>query len=726
MCKQFEASPMKSPATSAQELELRQHEAIRHLVHVFELDRRDFVKLFGGGLLLCLCAHGASPQESGGLHRGEDLPQSIDAWLHIGEDGAVTVYTGKVEMGQNIRTSLAQQVAEELLVPVAAISLVMGDTDLTPFDMGTFGSRTTPYMGPVLRRAAASARRVLLQRAAEQWQTDPSKLSVADGKVTNNVTKQTLYYGELAKGQKLVALLSSDIALEPPQEWRIAGREQPKVEGRDFVTGRHQYASDISRPGMLHGKILRPTAFDATLASLDTSDLTKEPNTTVVHDGNFVGVAAPSRSAAERARASIRAKWSVKPEISESELFEYLRKNSKADDDSRHVIGSLEQGYASAAKTVSSTYTVAYIAHTPLEPRAAVAEWTGDKLTVWTGTQRPFAVKTELAQAFHIQTQQVRVIVPDTGSAYGGKHTGETAIEAARLAKAAGRPVKLVWTREEEFTWAYFRPAGVIDVKGGVSAGGALLAWEFDNYNSGPAAIKTPYSVPNQRIQFHSVESPLRQGSYRGLAATANHFARESHMDELAHGIHLDPLEFRLKNIGDPRLRAVFEAAAQKFGWGREKSSSTRGFGIAGGVEKGGYTAVCTEVAIADHDIKIERVTAAWESGAVVNSDGLQNQVSGSVMMALGGALFEAIHFSNGRILNPHLANYRVPRFSDMPKIEIDILDRKDLPPAGAGETAIVGLAPAVGNAIFAATGIRLRSLPMVPDGLPSKAQTTT
>src|SRR6185369_6292539 len=210
----------------------------------------------------------------------------------------------------------------------------------------------------------------------------------------------------------------------------------------------------------------------------------------------------------------------------------------------------------------------------------------------------------------------------------------------------------------------------------------------------------TPYTVPNQRIQFHSVESPLRQGSYRGLAATANHFARESHMDDLAHAVNMDPLEFRLKNIGDPRLRAVFEAAAGKFGWAHQKRTATQGFGIAGGVEKGGYIAVCAEVAVA-------------------NPDGLQNQVSGSIMMALGGALFEAIHFSNGRVLNPHLAEYRVPRFSDMPKIEIEILDRKDLPPAGAGETAIVGLAPAIGNAIFAATGTRLRSLPLVPDGLP-------
>lgn len=704
---------------SDDELDLRQQGGIPHLGYSFELHRRDFVKLLGSGLLVCLYARSATSQESGAAHRGEDLPQTIDAWLHVGEDGAVTVYTGKVEMGQNIRTSLTQQVAEELAVPTSSISLVMGDTDLTPFDMGTFGSRTTPYMGPQLRRVAAQARTVLLERAAEQWEVDASKLSAADGKVTNPITRQTLYYGELAKAQKLVAVVSNEVPLVSPGKWQVAGKDLPKVNGRDFVTGRHQYTSDLSRPGMLYGKVLRPNAFGAVLASIDSVEAGKDSNVTVVRDGEFVGVTAPTNSAAEQALTRLRPTWTAAPQISESELFNYLRSKSQADEDSRHVLGSVEHAYSAAAKTVSSTYTIAYIAHTPLEPRAAVAEWNGDKLTVWTGTQRPFGVKKELAEAFRLSPQQVRVIVPDTGSAYGGKHTGETAIEAARLAKAAGKPVKLTWTRDEEFTWAYFRPAGVIDAKGGVRADGAILAWEFDNYNSGPSAIRTPYAIPNQRIEFHSVESPLRQGSYRGLAATANHFARESHMDDLAHSVNMDPLEFRLKNLTDSRLRAVFEAAAEKFGWGRLKSSPGQGFGIGGGVEKGGYIATCAEVAIADGEVRISRVTAAWESGAVVNPSGLRNQISGSIMMALGGALFEAIHFANGRILNPRLSQYRVPRFSDMPRIEIELLDRKDLPPAGAGETAIVGLAPAVGNAIFAATGVRLHSLPMIPDGLP-------
>lgn len=705
-------------------LEDQQHQAIRRLAHGFELERRDFVKLLGGGVLVCLCAGSGLAQESGGTRRADSaqkLPDSIAAWLHIAEDGAVTAYTGKVEMGQNIRTSLTQAVAEELRVPVSAIHLVMGDTDLAPFDLGTFGSRTTPTMGLQLRRVAATARAALIALAAERWKNEPATLEAAEGRIADPRTGHAITYGELTKGQKLVQVIAENPPLTAAQDWKVAGTAVAKVDGSDFVTGRHRYASDMTRPGMLHGKILRPAAFHAKLTALDSSEAEKIPGAKIVRDGDFVGVAAADEYTAARALAAMRAKWDAPQQPSEGELFEYLRKNSKHEEGAPHVSGSIQRGLAAADKILSQTYTVSYIAHVPLEPRAAVAEWGGGKLTVWTGTQRPFAVRDELAQTFHIPAAQVRVLVPDTGSAYGGKHTGDAAVEAARLAKASGKPVRVVWTREEELTWAYFRPAGVIDVKSGVRSDGTIVSWEFDNYNSGPAAIGTPYDIPNQRIEFHPSDSPLRQGSYRGLAAPANHFARESHMDELAHAVAMDPLEFRLKNLTDARLRAVFEAAAHNFGWGQQKSSPTRGFGIAGGVEKGGYVATCAEVELdsATGGVKIRRVVEAFECGAVVNPDGLRNQVAGCIVQAIGGALFEAIHFANGRILNPRLAEYRVPRFSDLPQIEVLILDRKDLPSAGAGETPFAGLAPAVSNAIFSARGIRLRSLPLTPNGLP-------
>jgi isoquinoline 1-oxidoreductase len=709
----------------------------------FDMGRRDFFRILGAGVLvISVWNEGSAQQESGGGRRqfGGSTPNEIGAWLHIGEDGIITAYTGKAEVGQNVRTSLSQAVAEELRVPLEKIKMVMADTDLTPYDAGTFGSRSTPIMNPQLRRAAAAARNILLELAAAHWsrgdggEVDRENLVAADGKVTDLKSKRTVEYGGLVKGRRLTQTILADGALAPAADWKILGKPLHKVDGRNFVTGVHRYSTDLQLPDMLFGKVLRPASIGATLVSVDSTDAEKMAGVVVVRDGDFIGVAAPTEEAASRALAAFRAEWKSEPQPqpSNKELFEYLEKNaatnqgSGREGSSRFTLGSIEQGLGSADHRLEQSYTVAYIAHAPLEPRAAVAQWTEEKLTVWTGTQRPFGVRSELAEAFRISEDRVRVIVPDTGSGYGGKHTGEAAIEAARLARAAKKPVRLVWTREEEFAWAYFRPAGVINVRSGVGSDGTITAWDFHNYNSGTAAIRTMYAIPNQQIEFHRTRSPLKQGSYRGLAATANHFARETHMDELAHLVKMDPLAFRLKNLKDERLRAVLEAAAKHFGWGSAKKEAGRGFGIAGGFEKGSYVASCVEVAVdrATRNVKIIRIVTAFECGAVVNPDGLRNQIEGCIIMGLGGALFESVQFENGRILNGAFSKYRVPRFEDVPPLEIVLLDRKDLPSAGAGETPIVGVAPAIGNAIFDATGIRLRSLPLILNNAVPSQQT--
>jgi isoquinoline 1-oxidoreductase len=684
-----------------------------------EIDRRDFLKLLGGGLLVCLTPIPSFAQESGRGFGSHELPTDISAWIHIDADGQVKVFTGKVEVGQNIRTSLAQAVAEELRVSFDSITMVMGDTDLVPWDMGTFGSRTTPTMAPQLRNMAVAGRELLVEMAAKRWNTDGTKLVAASGKVTTPDGSKSLSYGELTRGEALVKSVAGDPPFTPATEWKIAGTPVPKANGRDFVTGKHQFPSDIVRPEMMFGAVLRPEGYNATLQSLDISVAGKIPGVKVVRDGDFNGVVASDPFTAQRALAAIHAKWNVPTQQGNQGLFEYL-KNHPEEEGERpdHVAGSVSEALSGADVRLESQYTVEYIAHAPLEPRAAVAEWNNGKLTVWTGTQRPFGVRDELMEAFKLPAEKVRVIQPDMGSGYGGKHSGEAAIEAARLSKAAGKPVKVVWTRQEEFTWAYFRPAGLIEIKAGARRDGTLVAWECHNYNSGPAAIGTPYDVANQLIQYHPSKSPLRQGSYRGLAATANHFARESHMDAMAHAAKIDPLAFRMKNISNPRLKAVLQAAADKFGWADAKSTTGRGYGIACGTDKGGFVATCAEVDIdpASKKVKIRRVVEAWESGAIVNPDGLRNQMQGAIVQAIGGALFERILFGNGRIENPAFSKYRVPRFSDTPQVEMVLLDRKDLPSAGAGETGLVGLAPAVGNAIFAATGVRLRSMPMTPD----------
>ena len=694
--------------------------------HCSKMARRQFFKMLGGGIVVLFTATSALAQRRqggrGNRRAGGDTPSELGAWLHVGEEGTVTVYTGKAEVGQNIRTSLTQVVAEELPTPLGSIRLVMGDTDLTPYDRGTFGSRTTPTMAPQLRKAAAAARQLLITLAAEQWNVEGDSIVVADGKVSHRKTDQSLDFGQLTKGQKLMKTIGEDVLTTPAERWQIAGRSVPKVNAREVVTGRHHYSSDIQRDGMLHGKVLRPSAFSSSLISLDIQKAETMKGVTIVREDDFIGLVAPNEHLADRAIKAIEAQWSHPSQPSHEELFDYLKQHPVETRGwggrSNHRQGTVEEGLKAADIMLEESYTVAYIAHAPLEPRAAVAEWEAGKLTVWTGTQRPFGVRGQLAEAFGISEERVRVIMPDTGSGYGGKHTGEAAVEAARLAKAVGKPVKLVWTREEEFTWAYFRPAGLIEIQSSVKADGRLTTWEYHNYNSGGSAIRTPYQVPHQKVQFHPADSPLRQGSYRALASTANVFARETHMDELANALKMDPLEFRLKNLKDARLKAVFEAAAERFGWEKRKSESNRGIGIAGGVEKGGYMATCAEVQVdpKSSEVKTTRVVAAFECGAIINPDGLMNQIEGSIIMGMGGALSEAIEFENGVIKNPRFSDYKVPRFSHIPPIETVLLNRRDLPSAGGGETPIVAIAPSIGNAIFDATGVRHRSLPMRPN----------
>ncbi len=671
-------------------------------------DRRRFFKLLGGGVAVLLFSEAADAQRSGGRGSGS-RPVELSAWIHLGEDGKITVFTGKVEVGQNIRTSLSQVVAEELAVPLDALVMIMGDTDLVPYDAGTFGSRTTPDMASHLRRAAATARLTLLELAAKQLGVEAASLSARDGRIEGHGASLT--YASLAKGEKLVATIREEVPTISPADWKLAGTSVGKINGRDFVTGAHHFTSDLRRPGMVHAKILRAPAFRSRLVALDTSKAAALEGVQVHREGDFVGITAPDVATAERALAALVAEWETPPQPSRDELFDLLRRTAGAGGRGDRA-GSLDEGFAAAVHRLEAAYTIDYIAHAPLEPRAAVAEWSGEKLTVWTGTQRPFGVKGELVNALGLPEDKVRVIVPDTGSGYGGKHSGDAAVEAARLAKATGKPVKLVWTREEEFTWAYFRPAGLIEVKSALDASGRLLAWEFHNYNSGPAAIGTPYTVPHRLIEFHGSDSPLRQGSYRGLASVANAFARECHMDELAARAGQDPLAFRLAHLDNPRLRAVLEAAARRFGWAATASASV-GRGLACGIDKGGYIATCAEVIFRDGNIEVTRITAAFECGAILNPSHLESQVEGSIVMGMGGALFEAIRFENGRILNPSFSHYRVPRFSDVPPIDIVLLDRKDLPSAGAGEAPILAVAPAIANAVASLNGKRLRSLPL-------------
>jgi isoquinoline 1-oxidoreductase len=699
----------------AEAFEPERYELREGPAHVFEVNRREFLEVAGAGLLImAMVAPGGAQSGAGG--------GALESRLHIGTDGVITVLTGKIEEGQGARTELAMAAAEELRVPLDRVRVLMADTDRVPNDGGTSGSRTTPGTVPAVRNAAAAARTLLATVAARQWSVESRQLEVRAGAVAHS--GKTYSYGDLARSPELAAAykgaLPAGTVLTEPGNWQVLGKPHVRVDARQIVTGEHRYPSDIVRPGMLHGKVLRAPSYGATLESADLSGAQKMPGVVAVRDGAFVGCAAPTSYAARKALETIAAaaRWKAAAHPSSDGLFEHLKRNAREQTRPRvQARGSIEQGLDQAQKRLKASYQVAYVQHAPMEPRAAVAEWQDGRLTVWTGTSNPFNVRQQLADAFRIQPDRVRVIVPDMGGGFGGKHTGEAAIEAARLAKEAGRPVSLRWTRAEEFAWAYFRPAAFIEVEAGIGSAGAITGWDFTNYNSGASALDTPYRIAHTRCRFVESDAPLRQGSYRCLAATANNFAREAFTDELAEAAGKDPLEFRLDHLDNERIRNVLVAAAERFRWTERKKNTSpgRGVGLACGTEKNSVVAACVEVEVdqATGTPKLIEIVEAYECGKILNPANLRAQVEGCIMMGVGPALREEILFKDGRLANGRFAAYQVPRFRDVPKTEILLLDRKDLDPIGAGETPIIAVAPAIANAVFQATGKRVHSMPI-------------
>ncbi|MCL5279066.1 MAG: molybdopterin-dependent oxidoreductase [Planctomycetes bacterium] len=688
----------------------------------FTISRRTFVQSLGAGLAITVTEAISWGQRRGGRGGAQGGGMPVVARLHLNEDGTIAVMSGKVEEGQGARTELSQAAAEELQVPFDRIRIVMADTDFVPDDGITAGSRTTPGNVPPMRQAAATARELLTRFAARRWQVEPNTLEVRDGTVTNKATNQKLTYADLATSKEIAEAfkqpIESNIALTAVSDWKVMGSSAARMNWRDIVTGTHCFPSDIVRPNMLYGRVLRPPAYGAVLESIDLSAAKAMKDVVVVQESGFVGFAAPTlfQATAAMEAAAKTASWKPGPPSPSSKtVHAYLKEHARMGSPS-------EKGFADAAKTLTATYTLAYIQHTPMEPRAAVAEWDGDKLTVWAGCDGPYRVKGDLMRLFDLPAERVRAIVPDMGGGFGGKHNPDAALEAARLAKAAGKPVWIRWTRAEEFTWAYFRPAAVIECKGGLDAKGKLVAWDFVNINAGGAAVDTPYNIANKRCQSVGSDSPLAQGAYRCLAATGNNFARESFMDELAAVAGADPLEFRLAHLENQRIRTVLETAAKHFNWSERKKKITPelGVGLACGTEKNSVVAACVEVGIdrKKGEIRVREVCEAFEPGPIINPANLTSQVQGCIVMGLGGALTEEIQFENGKILNASFADYHVPRFRDIPKIDVHLVNKTDIPSAGGGETPIIAVAPAIGNAVFAATGVRLRAMPMRGDAL--------
>jgi isoquinoline 1-oxidoreductase len=662
----------------------------RHPWDLVQLEDREWFPVLGDGLVVV-----SLPSATGAW------PLAAGVWMHVGADGSVTAFTGKVDVGQGTRAALAAVVARELGVEPASIRLVMGDTDLCPFDMGTFGSLSMPAVEPPIRAAAATARRVL-----DEMGVDARSVASAGG----------------LRGVQRVEVITAESTPRSVDDrgTRVDRQGLVSRERIAAVTGACRYPTDVSVAGMGYGAVLHAPSPGARLARVDLAGARAIPGVVVIERGDLVGVVAGDLSTARRAIAAIDVTWVELPSPCEADLAEYLRTHPTESEGwggaSEHDDGDVDAAIRAAPVSIERTYEAAYIAHVPLETRAAVAAWDDDRLTVWTGTQRPFGTRAALATTLGIDERAVRIVVPTTGAGFGGKHSPEVAIEAATLSRAAQRPVKVVWTREEEFVSGYLRPAAVIDIGCAASSDGDLLGWDHTNINAGNAGLGVPYSVANRRERFRPAASPLRQGSYRALAATVNNFARESCVDELARELRIDPLELRRRNLRDDRLIAVIDAAVDRFGWPRRSNEEGLGAGLAIGIEKGGRVATFVEARVEAKELEVLRVVTAFECGRIVSRDDLMNQIEGATVMGLGGALFEEVHFAEGRLINPHFSSYRVPRFSDVPPIDVVLVDRPDQPSAGAGETPIITIAPALANAIFAATGIRLRRMPLLAE----------
>jgi isoquinoline 1-oxidoreductase len=695
----------------------------------FPVDRREFVKLTATGLLVLFAVDPASAgQETARLPMGrQGYPSDVNAYLHIGANGKVTCLVGKIEMGQGVMTSLPQLLAEELDVALASVDIVMGDTDLCPWDMGTFGSLSTRQFGPVLRQAAADARAMLLQLASERLQVPSDRLQVKAGVVTDATDpKKTVTYGQLTEGRRIEHKADGKAPLKPVASYTVVGKSARRRDGADKVTGQAQFAGDIVPPGgALHARILRPPAHGATLEHVDTSEAEKLAGVTVIRDGDLIAVLHEHRDEADKALGLVKAEWTRHdPPVSDKTMYDHFVKTAGVPTTVAEG-GSLAEGEKIVTEVIEATYYDSYVAHAPMETHSAVAAMADGKLTVWAGTQTPFPVKNQLMQALKLPAEKVRVITPYVGGGFGGKSASRQAIEAARLAMLTGKPVRVVFSREEEFFYDTFRPASIVKIRAGITGSRTLGLWDYLVYCAGERGAAQFYNIPNHRTAMTGGWSgnagalhPFAIGPWRAPGASSNAFGRESHIDVMATRAGMDPVEFRVKNLTDTRMIRVLNAGAKKFRWSPKTAPSGRGVGVALGIDAGTYVAVFAEVAVdkATGQVDVKRLACAQEMGVVVNPEGALQQIEGCLTMGLGYTLSEEVHFTGGEVLDRSFSTYQLPLFSQVPKIEAVLVDAPEVASQGGGEPAIVPVGAAVANAIFDAVGARLNRMPMTPE----------
>ncbi|MDZ7330732.1 MAG: molybdopterin-dependent oxidoreductase [candidate division KSB1 bacterium] len=684
------------------------------------IDRRAFLKRFGGGLIVFFAIGDGSLLAQ--QRPRQWYPTDFNAYLIIGADNRVTCLVGKVEMGQGVITSLAMQLADELDVPLDRVDMVMGDTDRCPWDMGTFGSLSTRQFSPFLRQAAAEARAILIHMAAQQWNRPIEQLQVKDGLIFDVANPANrISYGQLTAGKVIERHLDPKPSVKKPSEFKIVGQSVLRTDARLKVTGEAKFAADIQLPDMLYAKILRPPAHWATLKQLDTTEAETIEGVQIVRDGDLIAVLHKYPDIAERALKKIKAEYDIpEPKVNDQNIFDHLLQVAG---EARVVEqdGTIETGEREAAITIEATYLNSYISHSPMEPHAAVAKFDGEKVTLWVSTQGPFTVKNEVAEALGIAPENVRVITPFVGGGFGGKNRNLQAVEAARLARRAGKPVQVAWSRFEEFFYDAFRPAAVVKIKSGLSSEGAPVFWDYNVYFAGRRGSQHFYRIPHHRTLEYNGIGPepahFVTGPWRAPGNNTNTFARESHIDMMAEKAGMDPVEYRLKYLRDEKMVRVLKAAAERFGYQPAKLPSGRGIGVALGIDAGTYVALIAEVEVnkTTGQVQVKRVVCAQDMGLVVNPAGATLQVEGCIMMGLGYALAEEIHFNGGQIFDTNFDTYELPRFSWLPKIETVLIEDREAAPQGGGEPAIICMGGVIANAIYDAIGVRLFQLPMTP-----------
>jgi nicotinate dehydrogenase subunit B len=694
----------------------------------FPLSRREFFRLMGGGLFIFFTFGDALFTPAQAQQRGvrPGTTDDFNAFLRIGEDGRVSCFTGKIEMGQGIVTSLAQMLADELEVPLDSVDMVMGDTALCPWDMGTFGSMSTRFFGPPLRAAAAEARGVLIELAAEYLKADPSQLRVEGGVIFQKSRRsKKVTYAQLTKGKRIARRLNKGAVLEKPADFTIVGTPVLRRDAEEKVTGKAQYAGDMREPGMLYARIVRPPAHGAKMTSIDTSEVKKIKGAHIIETGGLVAVLHEDPELAEQALQLVKAQW-MKPvaTVDENTIFDHLLKVAPQGETIAHE-GSLSEGKRLSTAVVEQTYLDGYVAHAPIEPHTALAKIEGKEATIWASTQTPFPLREEAASALGLPTDNVRVITPFVGGGFGGKTRNQQAVEAAQLAKASGKPVMVAWTRAEEFFYDTFRPAAVVKIKAGFNAAGQITLWDYAVYFAGDRGASPFYHIPHQRTVSYGGgwrgipgSHPFNTGAWRAPGNNTNTFARESHIDILATEAGIDPLEFRLRNLKDKRMIRVLQACTKKFNWKPAKAPSGRGFGIAAGTDAGTYVAHMAEVEVDKQTghVQVRRVVCAQDMGLCINPEGARIQMEGCITMGLGYALKEDIHFKGGEIFDLNFDTYEIPRFSWLPQIETVLIEDREAAPQGGGEPPIICMGGVIANAIYDAIGVRIFQLPMSPE----------